>query len=158
MGAELKLHLMPLVYRQPLSTAALVVKNFPGWFQTADRIVAVSPNYAQEILTPEYGCGLEKMLKTRQKSISGIVNGLDQESWDPATDPCISVNYNLTSFNRREQNKTALTKEFSFDPNLSIPLLILISRMDQQKGVDSAIEGLHRAIKFEWQSHSAWHR
>jgi starch synthase len=120
--------------------------------QTADRIVAVSPTYAQEILTPEYGCGLETFLQTRQKSISGIVNGLDQESWDPASDKAIPVNFKVTSLAKRKQNKTALLKEFSLDPDPGIPLLILVSRMDQQKGVDLAIEGLSQSIDGNWQA------
>jgi len=120
--------------------------------QTADRIVAVSPTYAQEILTPEYGCGLEKLLRTRQKSVSGIVNGIDQDSWDPASDPNIPINYKADTLNRRKQNKTALTEEFSLDPDANIPLLILISRMDQQKGVDLAIEGLTQSSKRNWQA------
>jgi starch synthase len=120
--------------------------------QAADRIVAVSPTYAQEILTPEFGCGLENLLKTRHKSVSGIVNGLDQESWDPATDPYIPVNFDVASLNRRKQNKTALIKEFSLDPDPKTPLLILISRMDQQKGVDLAVEGLSQSIRGKWQA------
>ncbi|MGA2490462.1 MAG: glycogen/starch synthase, partial [Anaerolineales bacterium] len=124
----------------------------PLGLQTADRIVAVSPTYAKEILTPEYGCGLETFLLKRQKSISGIVNGLDQESWNPSTDTEIPVNFDLASFEKRKQNKTALIKEFSLDPDPKIPLLILISRLDQQKGVDIAIEGLSQAIHDNWQA------
>ena len=124
----------------------------PLGLQTADRIVAVSPTYAQEILTPEYGCGLERMLKIRQKSIMGIVNGLDQEDWNPATDPNILVNFEAASLEKRKQNKTALVQEFGLDPDPHIPLLVLISRMDQQKGVDLAIQGLHDAIEVNWQA------
>lgn len=124
----------------------------PLGLQTADRIVAVSPTYAQEILTPEYGCGLETFLKARQKAISGIVNGLDQESWDPASDPHIAENFEVTTLARRQDNKAALVKEFSLEPDPKIPLLILISRMDQQKGVDLAIDGLAQAVDVGWQA------
>ncbi len=124
----------------------------PLGLQTADRIVAVSPTYAREILTPEYGCGLETLLTARRKSISGILNGLDPESWDPAKDPNIPVNFEVTSLAKRDQNKTALIDEFSLGAGPEIPLLILISRMDQQKGVDLAVEGLSQAIQDQWQA------
>lgn len=124
----------------------------PLGLQTADRIVAVSPTYAREILTPEYGCGLETLLLARRQSISGIVNGLDQESWDPAKDTHIPFNFDVETLTRRKQNKTALIQEFSLDPNPKKPLLILISRMDQQKGVDMAVEGLSQAIQDHWQA------
>jgi starch synthase len=123
----------------------------PLGLQTADRIVAVSPNYAKEIFIPEYSCGLENVLKARHKAVSGILNGLDQESWDPANDPEIPQNYAIDSLHRRKANKTALVKEFSFDPDPNIPLLILISRMDQQKGVDLALAGLAKAVEMNWQ-------
>lgn len=135
--------------------------RIPGWarkfplalgLQTADRIVAVSPTYAQEILTPEYGCGLEKILRARQKSISGIVNGLDMVSWDPSRDPIIPVNYDVASIEKRIQNKIALINEFNLDPTPKLPLLILISRMDQQKGVDLAVEGLSQVMHNNWQA------
>lgn len=120
--------------------------------QAADRIVAVSPTYAREILTPEYGCGLEKLLRTRRRYLSGIVNGLDQDSWDPATDPHIPVNFDATLLKRRQENKAALIKAFSLDPDPKIPLLILISRMDQQKGVDLVVEALPEVIRARWQA------
>ena len=118
----------------------------------ADRIVAVSPTYAKEILTPEYGCGLEKFLKARQKSICGIVNGLDQDSWDPARDTIIPSNYSLNSLPMRQANKDALAAEFSLNNDPAVPLLILISRMDRQKGVDLAIDGLRQTVDLPWQA------
>ena len=124
----------------------------PLGLQTADRIVAVSPTYANEILTAEYGCGLETFLKARRKAISGIVNGLDQERWNPATDKTIAVNFSANTLKKRSENKNALTAEFSLDKDPSIPLLILISRMDPQKGVDLAIDGLRKAVDLQWQA------
>ncbi len=130
-------------------------KNLPPWGKTlplpmglaaADQIVAVSPTYAKEILTPEYGCDLQKFLRTRKNRISGILNGLDTQTWDPFTDPFIEVNFNITQMKEKKKNKAALQKEFGFDQDENIPLLILISRMDPQKGIDIALEGL-RLIK-----------
>ncbi len=124
----------------------------PLGLQSADRIVAVSPNYAHEITTPEYGCGLDTFLQSRQKSIYGILNGLDQDSWDPARDTIIPNNYSLNSLTCRLVNKEALACDFSLDKDPNIPLIILISRMDPQKGVDLAVEGLRQAIDMPWQA------
>lgn len=126
-------------------------RHLPHWAKTlplpmglaaADQIVAVSPTYAREILTPEYGCDLQDLLKTRKNHISGILNGLDVEIWDPATDPKIEANFNCAQLKKKKINKTALQKEFRLDQDETIPLLVLISRMDPQKGIDIAIEGL----------------
>lgn len=124
----------------------------PLGLQTADRISSVSQTYAEEMMTPEYGCGLEKLLQTRRNALSGIVNGLDQESWDPATDKTIPVNFDIQTLPKRSKNRQALIKEFKLNPDPSIPLLILISRMDQQKGVDIAVEGLSRMLGEPWQT------
>jgi starch synthase len=103
-------------------------------------------------MTPEYGCGLETFLTVRKKSITGIVNGLDQESWDPSNDKSIAKNFSINTLQDRMANKKALISEFSLDPNPSFPLLILISRMDPQKGVDLAIDGLRKAVDRPWQA------
>jgi starch synthase len=124
----------------------------PMGLQAADRIVAVSPTYAKEIMTPEYGRGLETFFQARQASIVGILNGIDQENWDPAKDANIPVNFDVTSLEKRGYNKMALANEFALDPDLKIPLLILIARMDQQKGVDLAVQGLAQATQSSWQA------
>ncbi len=120
--------------------------------QTADRIVAVSQTYAQEIMTPEYGYGLERMLIARRKAVTGIVNGLDMEAWNPATDAALPVNFSVETLAKRQGNKLSLLKEFSLHPDPVIPLLILISRMDQQKGVDLAVEALEQSTVKNWQA------
>jgi starch synthase len=124
----------------------------PLGLQTAERIVAVSPTYAREILTPQSGFGLEKLLHIRRKSISGILNGIDYESWNPATDTQIAVNFVDKTLDRRRLNKYDLINTFSLDPDPSIPLLILISRMDQQKGVDLVLAGLSQSSQSKWQA------
>jgi len=120
--------------------------------QAADQIVAVSPTYAKEIMTPEYGRGLEPFFQARQASITGILNGIDQENWDPAKDANLPVNFDVTSIEKRGYNKIALANEFALDPDLKIPLLVLIARMDQQKGVDLAVQGLAQAMQSSWQA------
>jgi starch synthase len=138
--------------RYPLLPWWAVKGPLPLGLQTADWIVAVSNTYAQEIMTPEYGYGLERMLIARRKAVSGIVNGLDMQAWDPETDADIPVNFGVQTLTRRKENKLALLKEFSLHPEPSTPLLILISRLDQQKGVDLALEALERAILEGWQA------
>jgi len=136
-------------------------ENLPEWGKTqplpmglaaADHVVAVSPTYAKEILTPEYGCDLQDFLKTRSDHISGILNGIDITSWDPATDPAIRVNFNSGNLPLRVQNKLSLLDEFGFSRKTNIPLLVLISRMDRQKGVDIIVEGLRALKDLAWRA------
>ena len=124
----------------------------PLAIQTADRVTTVSETYAQEILTPEFGCGLEKLLQARHKVVSGIVNGLDMDAWDPSRDPRLPAPFSADQLHLRAGNKTALAREFDLDPDPTLPLLVLVSRMDQQKGVDLAIEGLASLIGRSWQA------
>jgi starch synthase len=124
----------------------------PLGLSSADRIVAVSPTYAREILTNAYGCGLQDFLSTRKEAITGILNGLDIETWNPSTDPHICSQFNIQTLSLRHINKAALQAEFNFAQDPNIPLLILISRMDPQKGVDIAIEGLDLLQADNWQA------
>jgi starch synthase len=94
---------------------------------------------------------LERFLASRQGSIVGILNGIDYENWNPGKDAHIPLNYDAASIANRRKNKTALTKEFSLDADAKIPLLILISRLDQQKGVDLAVEALQKSVDENWQ-------
>lgn len=110
----------------------------------ADRIVAVSPSYAQEILTPEYGAGLQDLLLQRRSSLTGILNGLDVHTWDPQTDPHLVRNYNLQELAVRKANKAALQAELGLEVEARTPLFSMVSRMDHQKGVDLLPEALHR--------------
>jgi starch synthase len=119
---------------------------------TADHITTVSPTYAREILTPEFGCDLQDFLQTRSAAITGILNGLDEQSWDPATDPALARNFDCQRLEKREADKQALVREFVLPRTKDMPLLIMITRMDHQKGVDLAIEGLHQAAGLPWQA------
>lgn len=123
----------------------------PGWAQdlplplgllTADRIVAVSPTYAREILTPEFGSGLYKFLATRKDAISGILNGIDVDRWNPASDPHLAINFTPENLAARGANKHHLQTEFDLEPEPNQMLFAMINRMDHQKGVDLALEAL----------------
>ncbi len=118
----------------------------------ADRIVTVSPGYAAEMLTPEFGAGLDAYLQTRKNELRGILNGIDLENWNPETDRHIVANYSLASLPFRTQNKTALQKELELPQGVHQPLIAMITRLDHQKGVDLALEGLHRTLDQSWQA------
>ena len=109
---------------------------------TADRIVAVSPGYAKEILTPEFGSGLQTFLRAHSKKITGILNGLDTRKWDPSTDLELAVNYSPANLPARSANKSFLQEELGLDDSPHIPLLAMVTRMDPQKGVDLAVDAL----------------
>jgi starch synthase len=119
---------------------------------TADAIVAVSPAYALELMTPEFGCGLQDFLRTRADALSGILNGLDLKLWDPRTDSALIANYDGASLERRAVNKAKLQSSLGLPVNSDVPLLAMITRMDPQKGVDIAIDGLRRTADQSWQA------
>jgi len=119
---------------------------------TADRINTVSQGYAAEILTPAFGAGLEEFLRTRREDISGILNGLDQETWDPEKDPDIPKKFGLETLTARIHNKIQLQEELGLDPDPEIPLLAMINRMDYQKGVDLVPAALRSISDLEWQA------
>ena len=119
---------------------------------TADHINTVSPGYATEILTPEFGSGLDEFLLTRKDTISGILNGLDVKSWDPATDSHLVTNYTFETLPSRLENKRALQKELDLTPEETLPVLAMITRMDHQKGVDLALEALCQVSDLPWQA------
>ncbi len=119
---------------------------------TADQIVAVSPNYAREITTPEFGSGLHEFLISRKKAITGILNGIDVQRWDPRTDPALAARYGPGELEQRKINKRQLQEELNLDPDPDIPLLTLITRLDQQKGVDLVPEALGQIARLGWQA------
>ena len=124
----------------------------PMGLYSADRIIAVSPHYAEEILTPEFGCGMVNFLKTRKDALSGILNGLDNEKWDPKTDPALTQKYDRTTLTLRANNKAALQKQFDLKVSPETPLLTIVSRMDPQKGIDIALRGLQYCQNDDWQA------
>ena len=117
---------------------------------TANHIVTVSPTYAQEIMTLEFGCGVEEFIKLKKDHVSGILNGLDIESWDPVSDQSIPAQYTWKSLNLRQKNKQALLEEFDLKPDLDTPLIIIISRLFHQKGIDLALPALRKVADHPW--------
>jgi starch synthase len=106
-----------------------------GGLACADSITTVSPSYAQEICTPEYGMGLDGLLRARRQSVSGIVNGIDTDVWNPAKDADIAANYAAKTLDKRIANKRAIESRFGLDEGDGI-LHGVVSRLTWQKGMD----------------------
>jgi len=117
---------------------------------SADRINTVSKGYAKEILTGEFGANLDPFLRSRREDITGILNGLDTQAWNPETDPQIPYNYTQQTLPSRVLNKTALLEELNLEVDSERPLLAMINRMDYQKGVDLVPDALRMIRDLDW--------
>ncbi len=110
----------------------------------ADRVTTVSPTYAKEILTEEYGEGLAPVLRANSSKLVGILNGLDYSVWNPEQDKNILVNYSIENIEKKKENKKIFCEELGLDP--SLPLFGMVARLVEQKGVDILIDAI-RSIK-----------
>ena len=102
----------------------------------ADLINAVSEHYAQEILTPEQGMGLVSLLQERRDRLFGVVNGIDYDQWNSSTDPHIPHRFDAETLDRRAANKTALQQQARLPVRPDVPLIGMVSRLDEVKGMD----------------------
>ncbi|MET0170816.1 MAG: glycogen synthase GlgA [Agrobacterium vaccinii] len=110
-----------------------------GGVQTSTAISTVSPSYAEEILTPEFGMGLDGVIRSRAHVMHGIVNGIDAEVWNPATDHLINDNYSAANLKLRARNKVSVANHFRIDQGDG-PLFCVVSRLTWQKGIDLVTE------------------
>lgn len=108
----------------------------------ADIVTTVSPSYASEILTPQYGEGLHELLSYRRNRLYGIVNGIDYEEYNPTSDPYLVRNYDSTTIQRRVENKLALQRKGGLLQKPDIPLLGMVSRLEEQKGIDLVLQAI----------------
>lgn len=111
------------------------VNILKGGIVFADYVTTVSPTYAREILTPECGFGLEGVLRNREDRLLGILNGIDMDRWNPATDSYLPANYSVADRSGKQRCKQALQREFGL-PETADPLLSVIARLTSQKGLD----------------------
>jgi starch synthase len=102
----------------------------------ADAVNAVSPTYAREIQTPEFGFGMDGLLRSRAYKLSGILNGVDYEEWNPETDPYIPAHYSAADFSGKRICKLALLEELGLPRDLNRPVIGVVSRFVHQKGFD----------------------
>jgi starch synthase len=117
----------------------------------ADRINTVSPTYALEIQSPSFGCGLEGLLSHRKEFLSGILNGVDVDQWQPKTDSALADNYDVHSLDKKATNKSILQKQMGLPVNKKIPLFALISRLVEQKGIDLLLDCLPEMLELPLQ-------
>ncbi len=117
--------------------------QFPGRINLLARAIAaveqvttVSPRYAREVLTPEFGAGLDVVLQQRAADLTGILNGIDTERYDPSNDPDLVATYTADDLDAKASNKVALQQELGLPVDADRPLLGMVSRLDGQKGFD----------------------
>lgn len=103
----------------------------------------VSPSYAREIMSPEGGAGLDKLLRYRQHNLHGILNGLDVDDWNPADDPRLEFHFDADHLEGRLQNRRALQARANLPQREDIPLVAMVSRLDWQKGLDITGHVIH---------------
>lgn len=113
----------------------------------ADLVNTVSETHSHEIMTPEYGVGLEELLKEVRAKLFGVLNGLDYDEFNPETDKYIKKNFSLKHLNDRAENKIDLQKEFNLPVDPSIPILTLTGRLTEQKGIELLIKVMPNILK-----------
>ncbi len=118
-----------------------------GGILYADAITTVSERYAQEITTAEFGFGLEGVLKQRQKDLYGILNGVDYSVWNPETDRYLAAKYDAKSLDKKVENKKALCNQFKLPFQAETPLIGMVTRLVEQKGIDLVVDGIDELMK-----------
>lgn len=112
----------------------------------ADRVNTVSPTYAQQICTPGYGEGLEDVLQVVRPK--GILNGIDTDFYNPATDPALAKNYSVEQLEARLYNKIALQEELGLKINKRVFVIGMVARLVEQKGLDLLLQILERFLAY----------
>ena len=108
----------------------------------ADKITTVSPTYAREICTPEFGCGLDGLLRARSADLVGIMNGIDSDLWNPASDPHLARRYARADCGGKDACKAELQRSLGLRVDADAPLAIFVSRITQQKMADVLLQHL----------------
>jgi starch synthase len=122
-----------------------------GGLVYSDRITTVSPTYAKEIQTPAFGYGLEGLLQHRQDVLSGILNGIDEDQWNPAKDVYIGKRFSADNLAGKQKNKAELQRSLGLPVNGDVPLFGLIGRLVEQKGINLIIECLPEMMELPLQ-------
>jgi starch synthase len=112
----------------------------------ADVMTTVSPRYAREITTEEFGCGLDGLLRRRRDRLWGILNGVDHEEWDTRRDPFLKYHYSAARLAGKQKNKIELQKEVGLPAAVDAPLFGTITRLAEQKGVDIQLGALEEML------------
>lgn len=115
------------------------ISALKGGLIFADALTTVSPTYARELTRADFGMGLDGVIRQRRDDLTGILNGIDETTWNPATDPLIAAPYKTAS--GKKKNRAALEAEFEL-PSGEGPLAVVVSRLTEQKGLDLLLEAL----------------
>ncbi len=113
----------------------------------AGRVTTVSPTYAREIATHEFGCGLDGVIRSRGGDVSGILNGVDGAVWDPANDSSLAARYSARDLAGKARNKAALREQMGLSPDAKGPLFGVVSRLTAQKGLDLVLAALPALLR-----------
>ncbi|HEX8170070.1 MAG TPA: glycogen synthase GlgA [Thermoanaerobaculia bacterium] len=122
------------------------VNPMKGGILFADEVTTVSPTYAREIRTPELGAGLDGVLRARGERVTGILNGIDVEEWDPAGDPLLPAHFDLAHLKDKVKVKRALLKEAGMKFSTKKPVIAAVSRLVDQKGFQLLIPVMTRLL------------
>ena len=122
-----------------------------GGILFADALTTVSKRYANEIRTPEWGCGLDGVIRDREKDLYGILNGVDYQEWNPETDPDIKKNYTAKKLNGKKICKKDLQEIYGLPDKAAVPLIGMVSRLADQKGLDILIEVIEELMHLDLQ-------
>jgi starch synthase len=107
-----------------------------GGILFADRVTTVSPRYAKEIQTPEFGCGLDGVVQTRADDLTGLLNGVDTAVWNPASDPVLPARYSQANMAGKQLCRAELLKRAGMAPTFPGPIFGMVCRLTEQKGID----------------------
>ncbi len=112
----------------------------------SEKITTVSPTYANELLLPEFGMGLAGLMKSRKSDLTGILNGVDLEAWNPETDVELAANYSARKLAGKKKNRALVESRFGLNANPNAPLFCVVSRLTSQKGLDLLLETLPELV------------
>jgi len=127
------------------------VNPLKGGLFHATKLTTVSPRYAQEVRTPEGGAGLDGVLRFRGGDLVGILNGIDEKTWDPRADPAIAAPFDAIDLRGKAACKIALQREMGLHERPDVPLIGIVSRLSQQKGTDVILAALTRLLDLDAQ-------
>jgi starch synthase len=134
------------IYHPQISDLDKVVDLMARGILFADAINTVSERYAQEIMTSEYGEKLDPILRDRRERVFGILNGIDQDVFNPASDPYLAAPFDLAHLEKRSQNKEALQRQARLPQAPAVPVIGMISRLADQKGLDLLAESIDHIL------------
>jgi starch synthase len=117
----------------------------------SDALTTVSPSYAKEILTPEHGWGLDALLRHRRRDLHGILNGIDVHEWDPSRDPHLPAHFHAGDLSGKKACKAALQRELRLPVRYDVPLVGMVGRMVEQKGLDLVASALPEILQHDLQ-------